>query len=65
MKSGSIFDNILICDDEEYATNFGDETWGETKGPEKEMKDAVSRIKLPRNPGQCLGLPSTVFCESG
>ena len=41
MKSGTIFDNVLICDDEEYAQEFGDETWGETKGPEKEMKDAV------------------------
>lgn len=40
VKSGTIFDNVLICDDEEYAKEFGDETWGETKGPEKEMKDA-------------------------
>ena len=42
MKSGTIFDNVLICDDEEYAEEFGEETWGATKGPEKEMKDAVS-----------------------
>ena len=44
MKSGTIFDNILICDDEEYAKKFGDETWGETKGPEKEMKDEVRSL---------------------
>lgn len=41
VKSGTIFDNVLICDDEEYAKKFGDETWGETKGPEKKMKDEV------------------------
>ena len=41
VKSGSIFDNFLITDDEEYAKEFGDETWGETKGPEKDMKDKV------------------------
>uniref|UniRef100_A0A8C6JRL0 Calreticulin n=1 Tax=Melopsittacus undulatus TaxID=13146 RepID=A0A8C6JRL0_MELUD len=37
VRSGTIFDNFLITDDEEYAEDFGDETWGETKGPEKEM----------------------------
>ena len=41
MKSGTIFDNILICDDEEYAQQFGEDTWGMTKGPEKEMKKQV------------------------
>ena len=39
VKSGTIFDNILITDDEEYASEFGEETWGKTKGPEKTMKD--------------------------
>ena len=42
MKSGTIFDNVLICNDEEYAEKFGEDTWGQTKGPEKEMKDEVS-----------------------
>uniref|UniRef100_A0A8B9PZA3 Calreticulin n=1 Tax=Apteryx owenii TaxID=8824 RepID=A0A8B9PZA3_APTOW len=37
VRAGTIFDNFLITDDEEYAEDFGDETWGETKGPEKEM----------------------------
>ena len=41
VKSGTIFDNILICDDEEYAKQFGEDTWGMTKGPEKEMKKQV------------------------
>uniref|UniRef100_A0A8C3L9Q6 Calreticulin 3 n=1 Tax=Chrysolophus pictus TaxID=9089 RepID=A0A8C3L9Q6_CHRPC len=37
VRAGTIFDNFLITDDEEYAEDFGDETWGETKDPEKEM----------------------------
>ncbi|KAK2491118.1 hypothetical protein MC885_009992, partial [Smutsia gigantea] len=40
VSSGTIFDNFLIADDEEYAENFGRATWGETKGPEREM-DAI------------------------
>ena len=39
MKSGTIFDNVLITDDADYAKQFGDETWGKTKDPEKKMKD--------------------------
>lgn len=31
MRSGTIFDNFLVTDDEAYAEEFGDETWGETK----------------------------------
>ena len=34
----------MITDDEEYATTFGDETWGQTKDPEKKMKEAVILI---------------------
>lgn len=40
VRSGTIFDNFLITDDEEYAENFAKATWGETKDPEREM-DAV------------------------
>ncbi|KAM9460799.1 calreticulin 3a [Clarias gariepinus] len=39
VKSGTIFDNFLITDDVKEAEDFGKETWGETKGPEKKMKD--------------------------
>ncbi|VDP03056.1 unnamed protein product [Soboliphyme baturini] len=39
VKSGTIFDNIIITDDPERAKSFGEETWGKTKGPEKEMKE--------------------------
>uniref|UniRef100_A0AAQ6IP50 Calreticulin n=1 Tax=Anabas testudineus TaxID=64144 RepID=A0AAQ6IP50_ANATE len=39
VKSGTIFDNLLITDDVEEAEEFGKETWGATKGPEKKMKE--------------------------
>ncbi|XP_016101558.1 calreticulin-like isoform X4 [Sinocyclocheilus grahami] len=39
VKAGTIFDNFLITDDVEEAEQFGTETWGATKGPEKKMKD--------------------------
>lgn len=28
VKAGSVFDNILICDDPEYARKAAEETWG-------------------------------------
>ena len=40
VKAGTIFDNILITDDVDYAEEFGKDTWGKTKEPEKKMKDA-------------------------
>nr|AAR29952.1 calreticulin [Ixodes nipponensis] len=39
VKSGTIFDNILVTDDEEYARQYGEETWGATKDAEKKMKE--------------------------
>ena len=41
MKSGTIFDNVLITDDVEHAETFGANTWGKTKDAEKEMKKKV------------------------
>ena len=41
VKSGTIFDNILITDNEKYAEEFGNETWGQTKDAEKTAKDAL------------------------
>ncbi|XP_067824139.1 calreticulin 3a [Heptranchias perlo] len=40
VKSGTIFDNFLITDDEKYAEEFGRDTWGKTKEPEKKMKES-------------------------
>ena len=38
VKSGTIFDNILVTDDVEYAAKVGAETWGATKDPEQAAK---------------------------
>lgn len=39
VKSGTIFDNFLVTDDEEYAKQMAKDTWGATKDPEKKMKE--------------------------
>ncbi|XP_060619576.2 calreticulin [Anolis sagrei] len=39
VKSGTIFDNFLITDDEKFAEEIGNETWGATKDAEKKMKE--------------------------
>ncbi|XP_023699685.2 calreticulin-like [Paramormyrops kingsleyae] len=39
VKSGTIFDNFLITDDEKTAEEFANETWGVTRDPEKTMKE--------------------------
>lgn len=39
MKSGSIFDNVLVTNDEAFAEEFGQQTWGASKDGEKKMKD--------------------------
>nr|XP_009804594.1 PREDICTED: calreticulin isoform X2 [Nicotiana sylvestris] len=35
VKSGTLFDNIVICDDPEYAKAIAEETWGKQKDAEK------------------------------
>lgn len=45
VKSGSIFDNILITDDIEYAAKMGEETWGAMKDGEKAMFDKAEEEK--------------------
>lgn len=39
VKSGTIFDNILVTDSVEYAEQFAKETFEKTKEGEKKMKD--------------------------
>lgn len=39
VKSGTIFDNIIVTDDFEAAKKFAEDTWGKTKDGEKEMFD--------------------------
>lgn len=48
VRSGSIFDNFLITDDEDYAQRFGQATWGETKDPEREMDDVQAKEEARR-----------------
>ncbi|KAJ8012302.1 hypothetical protein DPEC_G00067250 [Dallia pectoralis] len=49
VKSGTIFDNFLITDDATLAEEVGNDTWGQTKDPEKKMKESQEeheRIQL-------------------
>ncbi|XP_050161838.1 calreticulin [Myiozetetes cayanensis] len=39
VKSGTIFDNFLITDDEKFAEEIGNETWGPPKEAERKMKE--------------------------
>jgi calreticulin len=40
VKSGTIFDNVLVTDNEEEAVAHGDDTWGKMKDGEKKAKEA-------------------------
>jgi calreticulin len=39
VKSGTIFDNLMVTDDPATAKAFAEETWGATKEAEKKMKE--------------------------
>jgi len=41
VKSGTIFDNILVTDDVDYAKKFAEDTWGKNKDGEKKMKESI------------------------
>ena len=41
MKSGTIFDNIIVTDDVAEAEQFAKDTFEVTKGAEKKMKDKI------------------------
>merc|ERR1719379_2444995 len=45
VKSGPIFDNILVTDDVEYAKAHGDKTWKAGKDAEKAAKDKADEEK--------------------
>jgi hypothetical protein len=44
VKSGTIFDNIIVTDSLEEAKKFAEDTWGKTKDGEKEMFDKVKEV---------------------
>ena len=41
VKSGSIFDNIIVTDDFATAKTFAEDTWGKTKDAEKAAFDKI------------------------
>ncbi|KAJ7563391.1 hypothetical protein O6H91_03G108500 [Diphasiastrum complanatum] len=43
VKAGSIFDNILVTDDLDYANKLAKETWGTSKDAEKDAFDAEQK----------------------
>ncbi|CAI9781729.1 unnamed protein product [Fraxinus pennsylvanica] len=43
VKSGTLFDNILLCDDAEYAKDVAEETWGKHKDAEKAAFDEAEK----------------------
>ncbi|UJR08285.1 hypothetical protein I4U23_012557 [Adineta vaga] len=45
VKSGTIFDNVIISDSVQSAEEFGKETWGKTKDAEKKMKDSLDEAE--------------------
>ncbi|KAG2534067.1 hypothetical protein PVAP13_9NG774173 [Panicum virgatum] len=46
VKSGTLFDNILITDDPEYAKKFAEETWAKQKDAEKAAFDEAEKKRL-------------------
>lgn len=45
VKSGTLFDNILVCDDPEYAKSLAEETWGKHKDAEKAAFEEAEKKK--------------------
>jgi len=43
VKSGTMFDNVLICEDPEYAMKLAEETWGKNKDAEKAAFDEAEK----------------------
>ncbi|KAK1319899.1 hypothetical protein QJS10_CPB04g01927 [Acorus calamus] len=48
VKAGSVFDNILICDDPEYAKQVVEETWAKNKEAEKEAFEEAEKERKAR-----------------
>jgi len=45
VKSGTLFDNVLISDDPEYAKKLAEETWGKQKDAEKAAFDEAEKTR--------------------
>ncbi|PWZ14090.1 Calreticulin [Zea mays] len=48
VKAGSVFNNILICDDPEYARKVVEETWGANREAEKEAFEEAEKERKAR-----------------
>ncbi|RZC92922.1 hypothetical protein C5167_007245 [Papaver somniferum] len=48
VKSGTMFDNVLVCDDPDYAKKLTEETWGKQKEGEKAAFDEELELCLGR-----------------
>merc|ERR1711998_308398 len=53
VKSGTIFDNILITDDVDYAKQHGEKTWKAQKDGEKAMKEKADEEKRKKDEEEC------------
>ncbi|KAK9086315.1 hypothetical protein Syun_028709 [Stephania yunnanensis] len=49
VKSGTMFDNVLVSDDPEYAKKLAEETWGKNKDAEKAAFDETEKRKKRRS----------------
>ncbi|XP_020596639.1 calreticulin-3-like [Phalaenopsis equestris] len=45
VKAGSVFDNVLVCDDPEYAKQVVEELWTKNKEAEKEAFEEAEKIR--------------------
>ncbi|KAK9159620.1 hypothetical protein Syun_005961 [Stephania yunnanensis] len=48
VKAGSVFDNILICDDPEYAKQVIQDIWAKNKELEKEAFEEAEKVRLAK-----------------
>merc|ERR1712055_653442 len=65
VKSGTIFDNILITDDVEHAKKVGEELWAVTKEAEMKMISTMKKQKMNQQMMQKMKKQqaSTTSCE--
>ncbi|XP_077225168.1 calreticulin-3-like [Tasmannia lanceolata] len=48
VKAGSVFDNILICDDPVYAKQVVEEIWAKNREAEKEAFEEAEKVRLAK-----------------
>lgn len=45
VKAGSVFDNVLICDDPQYAKQVVEEIWAQNREVEREMFEEAEKVR--------------------